>query len=133
MERYAIVAFGGALGAVARYWVSGWAHHRWGPQFPYGTLIINVSGSFVLGLFATLAFRYAWNEQWRLLIAMGFLGAFTTFSTFEYETLQLITEGSGYRAAAANILLSVVAGLLAAYAGVVVARLLLAARGFNSP
>jgi fluoride exporter len=128
MTRYAIVALGGAAGAMARYWLSGWAHNRWGPGFPYGTLIINVSGSFVLGLFATLTLRYAWSDEWRLLVAIGFLGAFTTFSTFEYETLQLLAEGKRYGAAFVNLVGSVAAGLAAAYAGVVVARLLFALR-----
>jgi fluoride exporter len=129
MERYAIVALGGASGAMARYWLSGWAYQKWGPQFPYGTFLINISGSFLIGFFAALAMRYAWNEQWRLLIAVGFLGAYTTFSTFEYETLQLIAEGSHYRAAFLNVLASVVVGFLAAYAGVVSARALLALKG----
>ena len=129
MDRYAIVALGGAVGAMARYWVSGWAQQRWGPGFPYGTFIINVSGSFILGLFATLALRLAWSDHARLFMAIGFVGAYTTFSTFEWETLQLIAEGSRYRAAAVNLVGSVVVGFGAAYAGMVVARLLFALRG----
>ena len=120
-----IVGFGGAAGAIARYMVGGWVQERWGPSFPYGTFVINVSGSFIIGLFATLAIRYAWNDYWRLLIAVGFVGAYTTFSTFEYETIQLIAEGSRYKAAAVNLLGSVVAGFFAAYVGVVVARILM--------
>jgi fluoride exporter len=129
MTRYAIVAFGGAAGAMARYWLSGWAQQRWGPGFPYGTFIINVSGSFLLGLFATISMRMAWDEEWRLLIAIGFLGAYTTFSTFEYETLQLIAEGKRYGSALLNLAGSVALGFAAAYAGVVTARLLFALRG----
>lgn len=129
MDRYAIVAVGGAVGAMARYWVSGWAQQKWGPSFPYGTFIINVSGSFILGIFATLATRMAWNDQVRLLIAVGFVGAYTTFSTFEWESLQLIAEGSRYRAALINLAGSVVVGFAAAYAGMVTARLLFALRG----
>lgn len=124
----AIVGAGGFAGAVARYLVGGWAQQWWGPSFPYGTFIINVSGSFILGLFATLSIRYAWSEQWRLLIAIGFVGAYTTFSTFEYESIQLISEGGRYRAAAINLAGSVVAGFFAAYLGVVAARLLMRGR-----
>lgn len=123
-QKCMIVGLGGFLGANARYLVGGWVQQRWGPSFPYGTFIINVSGSFILGLFATLALRSAWNEEWRLLIAIGFVGAYTTFSTFEYETLQLIAQGRQYRAAAINLVGSVIVGFFAAYVGVVVARLL---------
>lgn len=120
-----IVGLGGFVGAVARYLVGGWVQQRWGTAFPYGTFVINVSGSFILGLFATLALRFAWGEPWRLLIAIGFVGAYTTFSTFEYETLRLIAEGNRYGAAAVNLLGSVIAGFAAAYLGVVTARLLM--------
>ena len=126
--RLLIVGMGGFIGANARYLLGGWVHERWGTAFPYGTFVINVSGSFILGLFAPLALRYAWNEQWRLFIAIGFVGAYTTFSTFEYETLQLIAEGGRYRAAAVNLLGSVVVGFIAAYAGLVLARLLMRGR-----
>lgn len=120
-----IVGLGGFVGANARYLLGGWVQQRWGPSFPAGTFVINVSGSFLLGLFATLALRLTWGEEWRLLIAIGFLGAYTTFSTFEYETLQLIAEGRQYGAAAFNLLGSVLIGFAAAYLGIVAARLLL--------
>lgn len=124
-----IVGVGGFAGAIVRYLLGGWAQQKWGPSFPLGTLIINVTGSFALGVFATLSLRLVWNENWRLLIAIGFLGAYTTFSTFAFESLQLIAEGARYGSAAANILLSIVAGLLAAYLGIVVGRLLLLGMG----
>jgi CrcB protein len=120
-----IVGSGGFLGAIARYLLGGWVQDKYGPSFPYGTFIINVTGSFILGLFATLSLRYAWNEQWRLLVAIGFVGAYTTFSTFEYETIQLIAEGARYKAAAINLAGSVIVGFFAAYLGVVIARLLM--------
>lgn len=123
--KYLVVAFGGAVGAMARYAVGGWAQTRFGAGWPYGTFIINISGAFVLGLFATLALRFAWSEYARLLIAVGFLGAYTTFSTYTYESLQLIVEGRQYRAAIVNLVGSVVVGFLAAYLGVVTARLLM--------
>jgi CrcB protein len=121
----AIVGAGGFTGAIARYLLGEWVQERFGPSFHYGTMIINVTGSFVLGLFATLSIRYAWSEQWRLLVAIGFVGAYTTFSTFEYETIQLIAEGGRYRAAAMNVIGSVVIGFIAAYLGVLLARVLM--------
>ncbi len=129
IARYMVVALGGAAGSVARYWLSGWAQERWGAGFPYGTFIINVSGSFVLGLFSTLWMRLAWSDYARLLIAMGFLGAYTTFSTFEFESLRLIAIEGRYRAAFIYVVGSVVVGLGAAYLGVVMARLLVPGRG----
>jgi CrcB protein len=124
-QKLLIVGLGGFVGANARYLASEWAHHRWGPGFPYGTLLVNVTGAFILGLFATLSLSLNWRPEWRLLVAVGFVGAFTTFSTFEYETIQLIAQGGRYREAAINIVGSVVAGFLAAWLGIVAARLLL--------
>jgi CrcB protein len=124
--KYLIVGLGGFIGANARYIVGNLARQWWGTNFPYGTFVINTSGCFILGLFATLALRLAWSDNWRLLIAIGFVGAFTTFSTFEYETLQLIAEGRQLLAAGVNVLGSIVVGLFAAYLGVVTARFLLA-------
>jgi len=120
--KYLVVGFGGFVGANARFIVAQWAAQKWGTQFPYGTFIINTTGSFILGLFATLLLRFAWNDNWRLLIAIGFVGAYTTFSTFEYETLQLAAQNQWSRALV-NIMGSVVLGFAAAYIGVVVARL----------
>ena len=133
LAKILLVGLGGFIGAIARYAVDGWVHARWGTSFPYGTFVINVTGSFILGLFATLSLNLAWSEQWRLLIAVGILGAYTTFSTFEYETLQLIVEGGRYRAAALNLIGSVLAGLLAAYLGIVAASWLLSYRNWPTP
>ncbi len=119
------VAVGGAAGSVVRYLLGGWVQERVGPGFPYGTLLINVSGSFVIGLFLTLSLGLAWRDHWRLLIAIGFLGGYTTFSTFSYETLRLLAEGRQVRAALVNVGLSVAGGLAAAYLGMVLGRLLL--------
>ncbi|MDX1933014.1 MAG: fluoride efflux transporter CrcB [Capsulimonadales bacterium] len=131
MIRFLIVGLGGFLGANARFYVGNWVAQRWGNALPYGTFVVNIAGCFVLGLFATLAVRFAWREEWRMLVAVGFVGGFTTFSTFEYETLQLILEGRHGWAAFAYVLGSVVAGLLAAFLGVCAARLLLLP--FRSP
>src|SRR5260370_33628509 len=118
--KYLVIGAGGFIGANTRYIVGGWVQQKWGASFPYGTFVINVSGSFVLGLFGTLSIRCAWDDYWRLLIAIGFVGAYTTFSTFEYETIQLIAEGARYKAAIINLAGSVVVGFFAAYLGVVI-------------
>lgn len=121
---YLVVGAGGFVGANLRYIVGRWAVLRWGTDFPFGTLIINLAGCFILGLFATLAARLAWSDAWRLLIAVGFVGAFTTFSTFEYETFDLVGHASLARAGI-NILASLLFGFVAVCAGVMLARLLL--------
>ena len=118
------VGLGGFIGANARYLVGYWAAQRYGTAFPWGTFLINVSGSFILGLFTTLVTeRFSAPPQLRLLIAIGFVGAYTTFSTFEYETLQLAGSGSLLRAFA-NAGGSLVAGFLAVWIGARLARLL---------
>lgn len=89
------VALGGAVGAIGRYLVSTWAVDRWGTTFPYGTLIVNVGGSLLLGLVAGLAARGdGVSENVRLLVGVGFCGAFTTFSTFAVETVAMAERGS---------------------------------------
>lgn len=116
------VGLGGFCGANARYLVGGWAARRFGAEFPWGTFVVNVSGAFLLGFFATLgAERLSLPPQWRWLVAIGFIGAYTTFSTFEYETLQLVETG-GLPRALANIVGSVVVGFLAVWLGARLAR-----------
>lgn len=117
------IGLGGFAGANARYWIGGWIAERAGPYFPYHTFVVNISGSFLLGLFMTVSLQYAWRPQWQLAFAVGFLGAYTTFSTYEYESLNLLAQGS-IMPAAANLLGSVAAGLLGVWLGVVAGRLL---------
>ena len=128
LTTYLIIGIGGFVGANARYILGRLALQRWGGDFPYGTLIINITGCFILGLFGTLTDRLAWSDAWRFLIAVGFVGAFTTFSTFEYETFQLASHGALLRAGA-NVIGSVVLGFLAVVLGVGFARLLLRSHG----
>ena len=87
------VGLGGFAGANARYLLGGWVASRFGATFPYGTYVINVTGSFILGFFLAFAEDRAWvAPSLRLLFAVGFVGAYTTFSTFEYESIRLLQE-----------------------------------------
>jgi CrcB protein len=122
MSKILTIAVSGALGALARYWLGMYIATRWPTIFPLGTFIINITGSFVIGFFLTFAtVRYDLNPHWRLFIAVGFLGAYTTFSTFEYETLKLIEEGR-LPTALFYGLSSVIVGLIAVWAGAAAAR-----------
>jgi fluoride exporter len=115
------VGAGGFLGAVARYWLGAWAARRLGAAFPYGTLIINTSGSFILGVVMGLLEGHALSPVVRLSLAIGFVGAYTTFSTFSYETIRLAESGS-VLLAWLNIVGSVIAGLCAALLGLAAGR-----------
>ena len=122
MMNIVIIGIGGALGAVTRYGVALWVGQRWGRSFPLGTFVINMSGSFLIGLLMTLlAERFTVNPQWRLLLVVGFLGAYTTFSTFEYETGALLKDGE-WTYAMLNVILSVVAGFIALKFGEIIAK-----------
>ena len=120
---YLMIGIGGFLGANARYVVGGWITRQWGTQFPWGTFVINVTGSFLLGLLmASLNTRPLASPHYRLFFAVGFLGAYTTFSTFSYETLRL-AQDQGLVAALLNITGSVVLGLVGVSLGGVCGRL----------
>lgn len=117
-----MVGVGGFFGAIARYLVDRWISGTMGALFPYGTLAVNVSGSFILGLLATtITQRWIVHPHWRLLITVGFVGAYTTFSTFGYETHQLMEEGS-FGLALLNVLLSVTVALIAVRFGILLGR-----------
>lgn len=117
MLRYALILVGGAFGSLARYVLQGWVQDATRGTFPFGTLIVNVSGCFVIGFLMTL-FTGPWpiRDDYRIGLVVGVLGGFTTFSSFGWETFSLANEGQFLRAAA-NVLLSVVVGLAAVYAG----------------
>lgn len=122
MKHLLAVGAGGFLGAVARYLVSVGVARVWPRPFPLGTLLINVTGSFVLGWFTTwAASRAQLDPAWRLLVATGFVGAYTTFSTFEYETRRL-SEAGLHGLALLNVTASVAAGYAAVSLGVRLAR-----------
>lgn len=123
MVKYLLVSVGGILGACARYGLGSLVAHHLAEKtvFPWGTFCINVSGSFLLGLFMELSARHGWHDNWRLLCAVGFLGAYTTFSTFEYESLKLMLDGF-VGLAFRNIVGSVVVGLLGVWLGILVGQ-----------
>ena len=122
MMNYIIVFAGGGIGSVARFALATWIGQRWGRSFPLGTFMVNVFGSFLIGLLMTLmAERFLENPQWRLLLVVGGLGGFTTFSTFQYETGKLVVDGELVYAAL-NIVLSVLAGFTALKLGEVIAK-----------
>lgn len=122
MNQIFAIASGGAVGAVLRYWVSTGVYAFSGRGFPYGTLAVNVLGSLVMGfLFVWLLERLSNDLTLRAFLLIGLLGAFTTFSTFSVETLNLIESGQLARALA-NVLLSVVLCVAAAALGVLLAR-----------
>ena len=116
------VGLGGFLGANARYLVSRWAAQRFGTAFPYGTFIINITGSFVLGFFLAFIEQRPWvHPTARLLFSIGFVGAYTTFSTFTFESIALIERGE-LLLAGINLVGSVTAGMAAVFAGIVLGR-----------
>ena len=122
MNQILAIAGGGAIGAVLRYWVSTGVYTLVGRNFPYGTLAVNIAGSLLMGLlFVLLIERMAENSLWRAALLVGLLGAFTTFSTFSIETLNLLEEGA-YSRALLNVLLSVVLCVAAAWLGVKLGR-----------
>jgi CrcB protein len=117
-----IVGIGGFLGAISRYGVAVWVGQRWGRSFPLGTFIVNITGSLLIGLLMPLLTeRFMLNPQWRMFLAVGFLGAFTTFSTFEYETGALLKDGE-WLIAGLNMALSLIAGFAALKIGEVFAK-----------
>jgi CrcB protein len=117
------VALGGAIGASARYLVSGWMGAWLGPGFPWGTFFANVSGSFLIGVVLVLVEGGSLPAGARPFLAVGILGGYTTFSSFSYESLGLITD-SGISLTLLNTLGQLALGLVFVYLGVVVGRLL---------
>ena len=122
MSKFLWICLGGAAGTGTRYLVSGWALALLGPDFPYGTLAVNVTGSFLLGgiMHLALATRLV-APTLRLALTSGVLGGFTTYSTFNYETLQYLREGA-WAIGIANIVLTVAACLAAGVGGLALAH-----------
>ena len=122
MTQILAIAAGGAAGALLRYWTSVSVHSLLGQEFPYGTLTVNVVGSLLMGfLYILLVERMILSAEWRAVLLIGLLGAFTTFSTFSLETLNLFEQGEQIRAVM-NIFLSVGLCLGAAWIGMLAGR-----------
>lgn len=119
--RVAVLSLGGALGVNARYWLGVWMSRWANPQFPWATFTINVSGSFAIGFLTMALGRWLPDANVRLLVVVGFLGGYTTFSTFAYDSLTLWERGE-VSLSLANLLGSVLAGFAAVALGVLVAR-----------
>ena len=122
MTQTLAIAAGGAVGALLRFWVSTGVYSLLGRGFPYGTLAVNVLGSFLMGfLFVLLNERMIASPELRAALLIGLLGAFTTFSTFSIETINLIEQAAFFKAGA-NMLLSVLLCVVAAGAGLLIGR-----------
>ena len=122
MTQLAFIAAGGATGALMRYWMSNGIYALLGRGFPYGTLTVNVTGSLLMGfIYVFMIERMDVGVEWRAALMIGLLGAFTTFSTFSIETLNLLESGEQLKAAM-NILLSVTLCILGCWLGMVVGR-----------
>ena len=125
MQKYVLIAVGGALGSLARFWVGSVIANRFGTKFPYGTFVINITACLIIGLsLAFLGRRPELNAAWRFLIPIGFIGAYSTFSTFEWETFSNLQTGAFF-VAGLYVLLSLFLGLVAVWCGVLIARLFL--------
>lgn len=122
MKHILAIALGGSIGAVLRYLASTGLHLLVGRGFPYGTLLVNVLGSLLMGfLYVLLVERLALSAEWRAVLLIGMLGAFTTFSTFSMETFALFEDGENIKALL-NIILSVSLCLIAVWLGVATGR-----------
>jgi len=122
VRQYLMIALGGALGAIARYEVASRIQSRLVSAFPWGTFVVNITGCFIMGLVTTvLVEKVGLHENWRFLIPVGFIGAYTTFSTFEMETYRAVTGGS-MATGLANVLGSLIVGYVALWLGVLSAR-----------
>ncbi|PKO08171.1 MAG: fluoride efflux transporter CrcB [Chloroflexi bacterium HGW-Chloroflexi-2] len=124
MDKVLWISIGAVLGANLRYWVGDWAAQRFGSSFPYGTLLINLSGSFLLGLIVSMSMEnFIIDPRLRLLLTIGFLGSYTTFSTYAYESVALISQGQ-WGLGLFNLLGSSLLGVLFAVLGIWLGKIL---------
>jgi fluoride exporter len=124
LPKYLFIAIGGALGSMARYWVGATIANRMGTKFPYGTFVINITACLIIGFSLTLiAKRADLNPAWRFLIPVGFIGAYSTFSTYEWETLSTLRAGA-LLIAILYAISSLVLGLIAVWGGSVIAEVI---------
>lgn len=122
MQKYFFIALGGSLGSIARFWVGSAIASRMGTRFPYGTFVINITACIIIGFsLAFLGRRAELNPAWRFLVPVGFVGAYSTFSTFEWETFSNLQTGA-FLVAALYVVLSLLLGLVGVWCGVLIAR-----------
>ena len=122
MQKYFFIALGGSLGSLARYWVGSTVAGRMGTRFPFGTFVINITACIIIGFsLAFLAKRTELNPAWRFLVPVGFIGAYSTFSTFEWETYSNLQAGA-FLIAGLYVILSLLLGLVGVWFGVLIAR-----------
>ncbi len=124
MQKYMLIALGGGLGSVLRFWVGSTVGGRLGARFPYGTLVVNLTACVILGFLLTwLGERAEISPAWRYLVAVGFIGAYSTFSTYEWETLSTLRSGA-LALAMLYAVGSMVLGLAATWCGAALAEAL---------
>ena len=124
LQKYLLIAVGGAAGSIARFWVGSTISGRIGARFPYGTFVINITACIVIGFALTfLGKRADLSASWRYLIPVGFIGAYSTFSTYDWETLSTLRSGAFFLAAL-YALGSLLLGLVAVWGGAVLADIL---------
>jgi CrcB protein len=123
LQKYFFIALGGSLGSLVRFWVGTAVANRMGTRFPYGTLLVNLTACIIIGFALTFLGRHAeLNPAWRFLVPIGFIGAYSTFSTFEWETFANLQTGA-FLIAASYLVLSVLLGLVGVWCGVLIARI----------
>jgi fluoride exporter len=124
IKKFLILGSAGFIGTLARYYMQGFVQSSTGSAFPFGTMVVNVSGCFILGFLNELfTERFLIDPQWRIFFTIGFCGAYTTFSTLAFETFSL-TERSEFWYATANVFFSILLGLIFLWLGVLLARLI---------
>jgi CrcB protein len=122
LQKYFLIAFGGSLGSIARFWVGSTIASRMGTKFPYGTFVINITACVIIGFSLTLlGTRTELNPAWRFLIPVGFVGAYSTFSTFEWEIFSNLQTGT-FLIGASYMVLSLIFGLIGVWGGTLLAR-----------
>jgi CrcB protein len=124
MERFIWISLGGAAGTGLRYLVAVWAAQRLGSAFPYGTLIVNLAGCFLIAAVMHAALALSWPPTLRSAVTIGFVGGLTTYSSFNYETTRLLEEGA-LASAAANVATTLAGAFLAGWLGVLCAKQLI--------
>lgn len=124
LQKYLLIALGGGLGSIARYWVGSTVGGRLGVRFPYGTLMVNLTACAIIGFLLTwLGERAELSPAWRYMVAVGFIGAYSTFSTYEWETLSTLRSGA-FALASLYAVGSMVLGLAAVWCGAALAEAL---------